>query len=180
MKKGFIIFSLLLLVYMLWPGPNSVTDFSPLPNSEKSSLSGDTWQVPDVSGYFSDNYRGFVISYYLKMYQKLSLSPLPPIRINYPPEFAFTAIKKYTDSTFLEELVYPLRDSLYINGFEPFYQDGKPKFWGSIQFQPTDRRWYTKVTVRFYPSPVWARLITWLGIIVSVAGIYKITRKIVI
>lgn len=179
MKLAFFIFSILFLIYMLWPGPTSINNFQALPNSEKSTLSGDTWQVPNVSGYFSDNYREFVIPYYFRIYQKLSHFPFLPIRINHPPEFSFTAIKKYTESTYLEELSYPLRDSLYINGFEPFYQDGRPKFWGSTQFTPTNKSWYTKVTLRFYPSPIWARLITWLGIVISIAAIYKITRKII-
>lgn len=180
MKKMFIIFSILLFIYIMWPQPQSISQFALLPQSEKSTLSGDTWQIPNVAGYFSNNYRDFVVPFYSKVYQDLSHLFFAPIKINYPPEFAFIAIKKYTDSTYLEELVYPLKGSIYVNGFEPFYQNGKPKFWGSTQFSQTGKPWYTKVTVRFYPSPIWARFIVWLGIIVSVAGIYKISKKIVV
>lgn len=179
MKKIFIIFSALLLLYMLWPQPASIEDFQALPNSEKSTLSGDTWQIPNISGFFSNNYRDFAVSFYSKTFQGSSHFFFPPIRINYPPEFAYTAVKQYTESTYLEELVYPLKDSLYVNGFEPFYQDGKPKFWGSTKFAPTGKPWYTKVTVRFYPSSIWIRFLIWLGIVVSIARIYQMTRKII-
>lgn len=165
---------------MLWPQSQSINNFAPLPQSEKSTLAGDTWQIPNVAGYFSNNYRDSVIPFYSKAYQDLSHLFFAPIKINYPPEFAFTAIKKYTESTYLEELVYPLKSSIYVNGFEPFYQDGQPKFWGSTQFTPTGKPWYTKVTVRFYPSPIWARFLTWLGIAVSIAGIYRITRRVIL
>ncbi len=179
-KTFFIIFSALLFIYMMWPGPTSIQNFQALPGSEKSTLSGDTWQVPNVAAYFSSNYREFVVPFYSKMHRGLSHFFFPPIRINYPPEFAFTAIKKYTDSTYLEELVYPLRDSLYVNGYEPFYQDGQPKFWGSIKFTPTNKDWDTKVTLRFYPSPFWAKLLVWFGIVLSVGFLYRVTRKIIL
>lgn len=165
---------------MMWPGPASIQNFQSLPDSEKSTLSGDTWQIPDVAGYFSNNYRNFAVPFYSTIYQGLSHFLIPPVRINYPPEFAFTAIKKYTESTYLEELVYPLRDSLYVNGYEPFYQDGKPKFWGSSKFVPSDKEWDTKVTIRFYPSSFWARLLVWSGVVLSVGALWRMTGKIII
>ena len=179
-KKLYLTFAVLLFIYMMWPGPASIKDFQDLPNSAKSTLSGDTWQIPDVAGYFSDNYRKYTTKYYFQKFQRVSHFPFPPVRINYPPEFAFTAIKKHTDSTYLEEFVYPLRDSIYVNGLEPFYEDGKPKFWGSSQFNQTGKSWYTKVTVRYYKSSILSKFVVWLGIIISIAGIYKMTRKVLV
>lgn len=163
---------------MMWPQPRFIKDFPPLPISEKSTLAGDTWQIPNVVGYFSNNYRDFVIPYYSNIYKNISKFFFAPIRINYPPEFAFTAIKKHTDSTYLEELVYPLRNSIYINGFEPFYQDGQPKFWGSTKLKMSGKAWETKVTLRFYPSPIWVRITIWFGIILSSMFLWKLTKKI--
>ena len=179
MKKIFIIFSILLLIYMVWPGPSQISDFKALPDSDKSDLAGDTWQIPDVAGYFSDNYREFVIPFYKLNYLQKSFPAFPPLRINYPPEFSWNVIKKHTDSTYLEELVYPLRDSLYINGFEPFHSDGTPKYWGASEFVTFGRQWETKVTLRFYPSSVWVRLIVWLGIIVGMIFLYRLGRKVI-
>ena len=56
LKIVLIVSSLLLLIYMLLPGADSITDFPALPDSIKSNLEGDTIQVPNVSAYFSNNY----------------------------------------------------------------------------------------------------------------------------
>lgn len=180
MKIVYLSFSTLLLIYLLWPGPSKISDFEPLPNSLKSTLSGDTTEIPNVTGYFSNNYRNFIIPFYIKKYQRNSNFPFPPLRLNHPPEYSWTVIKKHTDSTYLEELVYPLRDSLYINGIEPFYEDGTPKFWGSTQFDQGGNFWYTKATLRFYPSSIPIRLIVWLGLSLSILFLFKLGKKIIL
>lgn len=179
MKKAFIVFSVLLLIYMLLPGPKKISDFKALPNSDKSTLEGDTIQIPNVSAYFSNNYRNFVSSFYLKIYQKKTFLPFPPLRLNHPPEYSWNVIKRHTDSTYLEELVYPLRDSVYVNGFEPFYEDGSPKFWGSTKLNEGAHLWYTKITLRFYPSNFLIRFLVWLGIISAILMVYKMGKKII-
>ncbi|OGE29002.1 hypothetical protein A2867_03505 [Candidatus Daviesbacteria bacterium RIFCSPHIGHO2_01_FULL_40_11] len=179
-KKLFIIFSGLLLVYMIWPGPSKISDFAPLPSSDKSTLEGDTIQVPNVAGYFSNNFRDFVVPFYSKVYQDLNRFPFPPLRLNRPPEYSWIAIKKHTDSTYLEELVYPLRDSLFVNGFEPFYSDGQPKFWGATKVDVNGHSWYTKTTLRYYPSKTIVRIIVWFGVITSIYLLFKLGKKILI
>jgi hypothetical protein len=180
LKIIFAIFSLLLLIYLILPGPTSINNFPPLPKSVKSTLSGDTWQVPNVAGYFSDNYRAFATDFYKKSYQKNTLFPFPPLRLNYPPEFAYTAIKDQTQGTYLEEFTYPLRDSLFVNGLEPYYENGQPKFQGSTPFETENGVYKTKVTLRYYPSPFIVKIIVWLGIITSIYLLYKLGRKIII
>jgi len=175
----FHILSILLLIYMLWPGPSKISDFPPLPDSTKSNLSGDTIQIPHVSAYFSDNFREFVVPFYRRDYWKKTNLFFPPLRLNYPPEFSWTAIKKHTDSTYLEELVYPLRDSLYVNGLEPFDISGQPRWWGATKFEVSGNSWYTKTTLRYYPSPLWARFLVWLGIAISLALIYNLGKKVI-
>lgn len=165
---------------MIWPGPTKISDFPALPSSDKSKLAGDTIQIPNVAAYFSQNYREFVVPYYLKNYQSLSKLPFPAIRLNHPPEFSWLTIKKHTDSTYLEELVYPLRHSLFVNGFEPFSSDGQPRWWGATKFEVDGQSWYTKTTLRFYPSPVFVRILVWFGIIVSIFLLYKLGKKIIL
>ena len=165
---------------MLWPGPSKISDFEALPSSYKSKLEGDTTQIPNVAGYFSGSYRGFVVPFYLQNYQSNTHFFLPPLRLNHPPEYSWIAIKKHTDSTYLEELVYPLRDSLYVNGLEPFNPDKTPKFWGAIPFEEGGRLWDTKTTLRFYPSSIWARFLVWVGISASIALLYRLGRKIIV
>ena len=178
-RKLFLIFSILLLIYMIWPGPGKISDFKALPNSDKSTLAGDNiTQVPNVAAYFSENYREFVVPYYSKIYQSLNWLPFPPLRLNHPPEYSWTVIKKHTDSTYLEELIYPLKSSLFVNGFEPFYSDGTPKFWGSSTFGMNDHSWHTKTTIRFYPSSAVVRILVWSGIIISVYLLFQLGKKI--
>lgn len=179
MRYIYFIFCWLLLVYMLWPGPSKISEFSALPDSDKSQLEGDTIQIPNVSAYFSNNYREFVVPFYSANYQSKMHFPLPPLKLNHPPEFSWTVIKRHTDTTYLEELVYPLRDSLYVNGLEPYYSDGTPKFWGATKFEIGKNVWFTKVTLRFYPSNVFIRFLVWLGICISIIWIYKLGRKII-
>lgn len=175
----FVIFALLLLSYLLLPGPTSIEDFPTLPNSSKSTLEGDTIQLPNVVAYFSNNYRDFATQLYYQGYKNQHLIPFPPLRLNYPPEFAYIAIKDQTHSTYLEEMVYPLRGSLFVNGLEPFDRNGQPRYEGAVKFDNEGVINNTKVTLRFYPAPVWARLTVWLGIILSIALIWKLGRKII-
>ncbi len=178
-KKLYLTFAGLFLLYMLWPGPGSISVFKQLPDSYKSTLAGDNVaQVPNVAGYFSNKYRNFVTYFYRTNYFQKTLLPFPPMRLNHPPEVSWNVIKKHTDSTFLEEFVYPLRDSLYVNGLEPFYEDGSPKFWGSSKFSEGGKDWYTKTTIRFYPSSVFVRLIVWFSICLSILYTYRLGRKI--
>ncbi len=176
-SKIYTVFSLLLLIYMIWPAPSNISDFRPLPSSDKSTLSGDTTEIPNVAAYFSDNFREFIVPFYLKNYQQKSHFLFPPLKINHPPEYSWTAIKRHTDSTYLEELVYPLRDSLYVNGFEPFYSDGSEKFWGSTKFEIDNNAWFTKTTLKFYPSNILIRYLVWLGIVIAMMLIYKESRR---
>ncbi|MDP3732997.1 MAG: hypothetical protein Q8Q91_00505 [Candidatus Daviesbacteria bacterium] len=179
-KKFFIIFSGLLLIYMIWPGPGRIDQFPVLPFSEKSKLEGDTVQIPNVSAYFSNNFRDLVIPFYAGFYQNLTKFPFPPLRLNYPPEVSWIAIKKHTDSTYLEEFIYPLRDSLYVNGFEPFEENGEPKYWGATKFEIGKNSWFTKTTLRFYPSSIWTRFLTWFGITLSLFLIYRLGKNILL
>lgn len=175
----FLIIPVILLIYMFLPGPSTIANFPPLPNSAKSTLEGDTIQVPNTAGYFSNNYRDFSTNFFKDHYKNNTFLPFPPFRLNHPPEFAYTAIKVETHSTYLEEYFYPLRDSLYVNGLEPFYEDGTSKFTGAIKFDNEGRTSDTKVTVRFYPSSLWARIFVWLGIVISLLLLWKLGRRII-
>jgi len=161
------------------PGPSQISDFKALPQSDKSTLAGDNIaQVSNVAAYFSDNYRKFVVDYYLGNYHQNTWLPFPPLKLNHPPEYSWLVIKKHTDSTYIEELVYPLRDSIYVNGFEPFYPDSTPKFWGSTRFVAETDIFFTKTTLRFYPSNIVVRIIVWFGIISSIYLLFRLGRKI--
>lgn len=169
--------SILLLLYMFAPGPGSVYKIADLPNSARSKLDGDTWQVPNIKAYFTNSYRPDVIPFYVDDYRRLTLLPFGPVRLNYPPELAYTLIKVETHSTYLEEFVYPLRDSLFVNGLEPFEEDGQPKYDGAVKFDLPEGTFANKVTLRYYPSPAWVRLVVWAGIVSSTWLLWKMSKK---
>lgn len=179
MKNIFVIFAGLLLIYMLWPGAGKISDFKGLPDSAKSTQSGDTVQIPNVSAYFSNNFRDFVIPFYTNDYQQNSFSPFPPLRLNHPPEYSWEVIKKHTETTYLEEVIYPLRDSLYINGYEIFRPDGSSIFYSVPRLEEAGKQWYTKVTLRFYHSNFFVRIIVWAGIIYSMLLISKLGKRVI-
>jgi hypothetical protein len=173
----FVIFGLFLLAYLMAPSASNIDDFEALPNSLKSTLSGDTVQVSNVSAYYSNNYRNFVTKFYYDNLKSNSWLPFGPLKLNHPPEFAYQYIKDQTQSTFLEEYTYPLRDSLFVNGLEPFEEDGRPRYWGATQFAQDDQAFNNKTTLRYYPSPVWARLVVWGGIMLCIYFTFKIGKR---
>lgn len=179
MKIVVISFFILGLVYLLWPGPSGVNDFSNLRDSLKSSEPGDTIENPQRIAFFTNDYRGKVINFYLKEYQTKNLMPFAPIRINHPPEFAYVVVKDQLLSTYLEELTYPMRSSLFINGFEPFYEDGNPKFKGATSIVVDGTTFNTKTTIRFYPSYGLIRILVWIGATLSLFWLLKLGRKII-
>lgn len=156
---------LLGLTYLLLPGPSSVKDIAALPNSVKSSEPGDTIQVPNVAAYFSDMRRKEVTSFYLKEFSYLKIGgiTIPPLRLNRPPEEAYTYIRDQQSSTYLEEYVYPFRDSVYVNGFEPFDIHGKAYKRGATDIFIDGKFFDTKTTIRYSGSSLVWRLVVYIG-----------------
>ncbi len=168
------------LVYLVVPGPTSITDFPPLPNSTKSDYAGDTWQNPQNAGYFSQYRRADIVSFYKSALKNLLPFGkfLPPLRLNRPPEEAYTYVRMYEQSTFLEQYTYPLRESIFVNGYDPLEQNG-----GVFKDLNTDyyfyKGWYyaTKTTLHFATSKVQYRVLVYLGIWVSVVFLWKVGVK---
>ncbi|OGE32007.1 hypothetical protein A2631_02720 [Candidatus Daviesbacteria bacterium RIFCSPHIGHO2_01_FULL_44_29] len=176
-KNTFFALSLLLLGYMFIPGPKDVYQLADLPSSVRSNLDGDTWQVPNLKAYFTNSFRPEVIPFYVKNYAGLTMLPFGPLRLNYPPELAVTYIKVETHSTYLEEYVYPLRNSLYINGLEPYDESNNPKYDGAVKFDLPEGTFDNKVTLRYYPSAAWVRLVVWAGIVSCAWLLGKMSKK---
>lgn len=182
MKKiTFIIIFLLGLAYLSWPGPSSISDFPPIPDSLKSDEPGDTFQVPNLAAYFSQYDRNQITAYYRDYFTKANFFIVPPIRLNHPPQEAFQYVRDQQISTFLEEYVFPLRGSIFVNGYEPKVENQmrkkKSNFFGnSIQIK--DNYYVSKTTLRYHNVPFLWRLVIYLGIWISILAIYKLTQKI--
>lgn len=107
-KSFFAVFGIALLVYLSFPNVNFP---APLPGSYQSGEPADV-ETPLRRGYYTDMTRAEVMTWYEKQFNW-------GIVLNYPPEDAQTLIRDQTKSTFLQEIVHPMRESIYVNGFEP-------------------------------------------------------------
>ncbi|MFC1625529.1 hypothetical protein ACFL1Q_00605 [Patescibacteria group bacterium] len=153
----------LLVVYITLPSPA----FPDPPDDSIQSHEPADSEDPLRRAYFTNFNRDEVISHYKS---EFSLKfKLPSLVLNYPPEEAQTIIRVQTRSTFLQEIVHPFRESIYINGFEP----SSPKDAINIE----GRAWRQKIIIRYIPSSLIVRLIATLSTIaVSWLLIKEITK----
>jgi hypothetical protein len=174
-KKIWALLGILITIYLLIPSAS----FPPidLPNSFKSDEPGDTWQIENVSAYYTEKDRGEVISFYQNYFTKPTI--FPPIRLNYPPEFGKEVFIDTKQTYYLEELVYPLKQSLFVNGYE----------WQNDVFTPVASReqfkleadgkvWKSKVSLKWFASSLPTRLVIfWSGWLVFLTSISLWTRE---
>lgn len=156
--------------YLLLPNP----DFpAPLPDSLQSRELADT-ETPLRRAYFTNLSREEVMGWYKSQYSVSLFGriPLPTYRLNYPPEESQRIIRDQTRSTFLEEIVHPFRESLYINGFEPDPGDEK----NSINIE--GKHWRQKIIVRHVPSGVRERLGAFALTIIVMTFLFREYKKI--
>ncbi len=168
-----IIFNVLAVVYLISPVP-SLPD---LDNGIKSNLPGDTEQITNVSGYFTNMSRDQVIGFYKKHYQGIFR-----INLNHPPEKAKEIIVDTIPSYYLEELVLPFKESLYINGFEwekDVFTKPEKRIKNKIFYQ--NQEFSAKITIRRFPVPIFNRLFTFflteIGVIFAIITYKKIIKK---
>lgn len=170
------------LMYLLFPGPESITDIPALPDSIKSDEPGDTYQNSNIAGFYGDKRRKFVTQFYQKSFEKLNFGgfPLPSIRLNHPPEEAYQYIRDQQRSTYLEQYLYPLRGYLFVSGYEPFNESGQKYNSSSYLLSFKDGIYTTKVTIRYYPVPLINRLLIyslyWIALLL-LFYIIKAVRK---
>lgn len=159
MKRVWLILGIVISFYLLLPGPRLPPP--DLPGSFKSTEPGDTYQIPNVSAYYTNKNRKTVINFYTDYFSRSKFLNilLPTYRFIHPPEYAKKVWIDTKKSFYLEEIVHPLRESLFVNGLE----------WrGQIYLPPEKRKpsrflvggkvWPAKVSLRWFYSPVWARL----------------------
>ena len=166
MKIKFVAIALIYLagcIYLSLPTP-STPDLS---LAERSDEPGDTWQHPEQKGFYTDSNRQTVLG---EMQTKFSLRlfnyAIPSYRLNYRPEEAFSYVRDQLKSYYLEEIVYPLHSSLFVNGWEPthspVYANYAEKDIPRISFRGIP--YVSKVTLKPVTSSVWARLSIWTAI----------------
>ncbi len=127
-------------VYLVLPAPQ----FPPVPPTAiQSDEPGDT-ESSYRKAYYTNLSREEIMAYYFKQFGGWG------IKLNHPFEEAQTLIRDQTRSSYLEEIVHPGRETLYINGYVPQL----PK----DQINRNGQHYLNKVTVRLIPSHLVARL----------------------
>lgn len=140
-----ILASVIFLAYLLLPNP----DFpAPPPGALQSTEPADS-ETPLRRAYFTNLNRQEVIRHYENEFNKGFVVYAP--RLNYPPEEAQTIIRDQTRSTYLEELVHPMRESLFVNGFEPKEEKDAINIEG--------KNFAQKIIIRYVPSGAGGRVI---------------------
>ncbi len=171
------------LIYILLPGAYSIDNFPSLPGSVKSQLEGDTIQNPNIAAYFSDFRRDFITKYYKEHFSKtlLPFISLPVITLNHPPEAAYRYVRDQQESTFLEEYIFPLREQIYVNGYEPKVEnDMYNKQYRSLigdKIGYEDKYFNSKTTLRFYPSNIFVRTFVYITIWVLSIFLFRLYVK---
>lgn len=145
--------SVTFLAYLLLPNPEFPV---PPPNSLQSNEPADT-ESPLRRAYFTDYSREETMKWYKNQMEW-------GFRLNYPPEDAATIIRDQTRSTFLEEIVHPFRESLYINGFEPKNDKDAVIIEGRLFRQ--------KIIVKQVSSTVPVRVFVFVGIAISLMVLF--------
>jgi len=145
-------FNLFAIIYLLSPPPS----FPDLTSSVKSDLPGDTVQLKNVNAYFTNQSRNEVIDFYLHHY-----SGLLRIRLNHPPEKVKEIIRDTAQSTYLEELVLPFKESVFISGYEwqtdPFTKPEK-RIVNKILYE--NKEYFAKITIKTFPVTLARRILT--------------------
>lgn len=151
---------LLGIFYLVLPDPV----YPDLSLATLSDEPGDTHQNPEQKAFFSDKTRQEILD---ELQQSFSLSfldnPLPSFRLNYRPEESGQFVREQINSYYLEEIVHPLRESLFVNGWEP----QNAPLWQSV---PLDKRpaiqingiyYNSKITLQPVSSKVLSRILVW-------------------
>lgn len=180
-KTLFIVFSAVLLIYLLLPAPTKVKEFNALPDALKSDEPGDTYQVSGSIAYFTNFRRLDLIPFYFNIFNNKSSFfeiPLPVIRLNYPPEHAREVIRPYIQSWYIEEFIHPFRESLYVSGWEPFDEQGVRRNNQSYGIEVNGKAFSTKINLKYITSPLWTRLVTWFMITISFYLLFRLSKKV--
>ena len=166
-KILFFVLALVFLGYLFLPDP----DFPIPPADALQSFEPADTETSLRRGYYTNLTRDEIMTHYLSQLTKSTFLniPLPTYRLNYPPEEAQTIIRDQTKSTFLEEIVHPFRESVYINGYEP--KDVK------IPVESGGRSWRQKIIVRQVPSRVWLRVFLGLLTLIAIFVLFREYRQ---
>jgi hypothetical protein len=145
-KYFFIFLGLIFLAYLMISSPDYPVELSDaIRSGEPADL-----ETSLRREYYTNSFRAEVMEHYLTEFKTNKYLSILSYRLNYPPEEAQVKIRDQTRSSYLEEIVHPFRESIFVNGFEPKLDENAIVINGE--------KWNSKVIVRYYPSNVMSRL----------------------
>lgn len=159
------------VVYLALPSPATPD----LAGDLQSDEPGDTWQNPDQKAFFTDKMRFQVLGELQSKFSvKLGGFTLPSYRLNYRPEEVGTLVRDQLQSYYLEEIIYPWRESLFVSGWEPqntpmyaaFPRKDRPRV------IINEREYLAKITLRPVRSGFFGRLLAWSLVFPSLYLLY--------
>lgn len=183
MKKlilPWLVFFVIGIVYLSIPSPR----IPELSEATKSQEPGDTWQNPNTMAFFTDKQREQVINEYRNAFRLDFFGyKLPNLRLNYRPEDTATYVRKHIDSYYLEEIVIPFRESIFINGWDPKKSPTlahlSPKELETTKIIIDGVEYQSKITTRWYQSNMIYRLIVFILFwIITPIAIYQMAKSI--
>lgn len=141
-KTILVLLNIAAIIYLILPTPL----LRPLPNSVVSNLPGDTTQLKNVAGYYTNLSRTEVMNFYKSIYASPFL-----IVINHPPEKSKEIFRDTMQSYYLEEFIIPFKESLFVNGYE----------WEKDVFTKPEKRSQNKLIFEgiTYPSKINTKII---------------------
>lgn len=163
------------LIYLILPTP----EFPTLKQSWRSTEEGDTWQNPNQKGFYTNLKRTEVIDLIKHQFSHQILDfKFFGLNLNYPPEDAHTLVRDQLKSNYLEEIVFPLRESIFINGWEP---ENDPRMINIPESKRSDlyannQKYQAKITIFPIYSNIWHRIIIWTLIIPTAFLVFRSIR----
>lgn len=163
---AYVLISFVVLGYVLLPNYEFP---AMLPDSIQSFEPADV-ETPLRRGYYTDMTRQEVLNWYENQFKTAPILnlPMPTYLLNYPPEESQTIIRDQARSTFLQEIVHPFRETVFINGYEPAPTDDEHKI------VIDGKRYRQKIIVRYVPTNTILRFIISLATLIAVPVLFRL------
>jgi hypothetical protein len=166
----FLIFNLLIILYLISPVPQLVD----LPHSIRSQEPGDTIELKNVSAYYTNLSRTEVINFY-----KANLNGPFRIQLNHPPEKSKDIIRDTIQSYYLEEFVFPFKESVFINGYEwanDVFTKPEKRIVNKLLYE--NKEYSAKITIKIIPTNLPCRLIAFVVSEIDLIAIFYLYRQV--
>ncbi len=144
-------------------------------------------QTMSTDSYYTNNRRGLVTGFYSNELQKLNcvsfklINPfcyIKPLKINHSTNLASTYFAPKQKSTYLEEYFYPFKNSIIVNGYEPYDENGKAFNKFSEPLMSNGKQYNSKVDIRYYSSSITKQVLIYLLILIIIYWEIKLFNKI--